>query len=627
LRCFGLTSQPAADASVLIIPEDSARVPTDWLARVDHGALVVVEGGSEAARALGFRATSRRVRVRKIAEERDTELPISWEHAIDLPVFETPKKARIFCRDREYGAPLMAGFRRGRGGVLWMAVGPGEQGYERFPYLLQALSDLGLSPLFESRRLWAFFDAAFRKDDEVDRLALEWRRAGIAAIHAGAWHYFEPSAKEDAYLERLIAACHRQGILVYAWLELPHVSRRFWDDHPAWREKTALLRDARVDWRLLMNLMNPDCRRAVAEGVRTLLMRFDWDGVNFAELYFDGTEGLAKLDEFTPLNQDVRGDVRRTLGFDPAELFTGQPRNPGKLRAFLDYRADLAARLQEGWIAELERIREEKPHLDLVLTHVDDRFDTNMRDAIGADAARLLRLLDSHRMTFVIEDPGTVWHLGPQRYAEIAKRYRPLTPHQDRLAVDINVVERDHVVYPTRQQAGVELAQLIRVASESFSRVIYYFVYSISPTDLPLLAPASAVVTRCERSGQGLLVESPHGVGVRWAGPVTLDGRSWPVRDDARVWVPRGKHVIEPAATPAAARVLDFTGELESAAIRADGIELVYTSESRALAKLERMPVGLMVDGRAASLDVTGEYVVRLPRGKHTVLLRTSLFP
>ena len=41
---------------------------------------------------------------------------------------------------------MTAGFRRGSGAVLWIAVPPGERGYERFPYLLNALSDLGLDP-------------------------------------------------------------------------------------------------------------------------------------------------------------------------------------------------------------------------------------------------------------------------------------------------------------------------------------------------------------------------------------------------------------------------------------------------------------------------------------------------
>ena len=43
--------------------------------------------------------------------------------------------------------------------------------------------------------------------------------------------------------------------------------------------------------------------------------------------------------------------------------------------------------MQEEWLTVLEAARHEKPQLDLVLTHVDDRFDKGMRDAIGADAS------------------------------------------------------------------------------------------------------------------------------------------------------------------------------------------------------------------------------------------------
>ncbi len=105
----------------------------------------------------------------------------------------------------------------------------------------------------------------------------------------------------------------------------------------------------------------------------------------------------------------------------------------------------------------MEEVRRSKPYLDVVLTHVDDRFDTGMRDAIGADAARVLPLLDTHSFTFLIEDPATVWNLGPQRYQAIADRYRALTPHRERLAIDLNIVDRYQDVYPTKQQTGTEL--------------------------------------------------------------------------------------------------------------------------------------------------------------------------
>src|SRR5258708_19884126 len=99
-----------------------------------------------------------------------------------------------------------------------------------------------------------------------------------------------------------MAACDRKGILVYAWLELPNVSEMFWNQHPEWREKTAVLQDAQLDWRKLMNLTNRDCFQAVSQGVKTLVERFDWDGVNLAELYFESLERAPNPPPFTPLN-------------------------------------------------------------------------------------------------------------------------------------------------------------------------------------------------------------------------------------------------------------------------------------------------------------------------------------
>ena len=52
--------------------------------------------------------------------------------------------------------------RVGRGAVLWAAVPPGPRGYERFPYVPQALSDLGFVPRWRSKDLWAFFDWSYR---------------------------------------------------------------------------------------------------------------------------------------------------------------------------------------------------------------------------------------------------------------------------------------------------------------------------------------------------------------------------------------------------------------------------------------------------------------------------------
>jgi hypothetical protein len=616
---------PGAVAGIVVLRSGAGGPAEAWLARVDAGAFLVLEGQSAAATALGFRATARRVEVRSAEDLRRPRLSIVWERAVDLPVFETPEAARVFARERRGGAPLMAGFRRGAGAVLWVAAPPGAHGYERFPYLPQALADLGIRPPFQSRRLWAFFDSSYRLRADVNYLAPRWREAGIAALHVAAWQYFEPDPQRDRYLRELIVACHRNAILVYAWLELPHVSEKFWNDHPGWREKTALLQDAQLDWRKLMNLANRDCFRAVSTGVRALAGRFDWDGVNIAELYFESLEGAANPSRFTPMNDDVRREFRSAHGFDPIELFAadGERKHPGGLRQFLDYRASLAGRIETEWIEEIEDVRRGRPELDLVLTHVDDRFDANMRDAIGADAGRSLPLLDRHDFTFLVEDPATVWAMGPQRYPEIARRYQPLTKRAEKLAIDINVVERYQDVYPTKQQTGVELFQLVNLASRSFARVALYFESSILAPDLPLLAAASAAVTRVARTGDRLAVESPRGAGVEWNAPALVDGRPWPAGDGSLVWLPPGSHVIEAAPDAPPLRLLDLNGDLAGVAATRGGIEIAYRSSARAIAILNRRPVRLDVDGAEAPVAAVeagrGAWALMLPRGQHIV--------
>ena len=160
--------------------------------------------------------------------------------------------------------------------------------------------DLGVQPGVRAARLWAFFDSAYRLRADVDYLAKGWREAGISALHVAAWHFFEPDRERDEYLTRLIEACHRRGIVVYAWVELPHVSEKFWDDHPEWREKTGLLQDAQLDWRKLMDLQNPACAEAVRAGLRKEIERFDWDGVNLA----DFAQRLQVTGQFRPAHRD-----------------------------------------------------------------------------------------------------------------------------------------------------------------------------------------------------------------------------------------------------------------------------------------------------------------------------------
>ena len=132
------------------------------LSRAGQGAVLILEGESSVAEMFGFQASKDHVVVASVMDLRRPKLPIVWQKALELPRFKIPKKARLFCRERWTGAPLVAGYRSGAGAVLWVAASPGENGYERFPYLLHALGDLGLEAPFRSANLWAFFDSSYR---------------------------------------------------------------------------------------------------------------------------------------------------------------------------------------------------------------------------------------------------------------------------------------------------------------------------------------------------------------------------------------------------------------------------------------------------------------------------------
>lgn len=602
-------------AGVVVIRRGSDTHTEEWRARVEQGMFLVLEGESAIAENLGFRPTAKRVNAQSVREDRIPHLSVIWEKPVELPIWTVPPDATVFAADRWTNAPLVAGIKIGQGGVLWMAVTPGAEGYERFPYLLQSLGDLGLRTPFRSQRLWAFFDSSYRLRVDLDYFARRWRKSGIAALQVAAWHFHDDPDSE--YLKRLIDACHKEGILVYAWLELPHVSEKFWEQHPEWREKTALLQDAHLDWRKLINLTNRDAFAAVSTGVKNLLTKHDWDGVNLAELYFESLEGAANPARFTPMNADVQAEFRKLTGKDATKEYGS--------REFLDYRRNLAQRQQLEWLDVIGGVRRSKPWLDVVVTHIDDQFDTRMKDLLGADAAGLLPLIEPRDVTFLIEDPATIWNLGPKRYPEIAGKYQPLTKRPNKLAIDINIVERYQDVYPTKQQTGTELFQLIHLAAGAFSRVALYFESSISREDEPWIGSAAAAVTGFEQQGAAMTITSRDGVGIPWTpgAAVTVNGQSaWPLREGDTIWLPAGTHTIAPSTAPVSEpKLAGCNARITQLTANAKTVDFAYESSARAYCKVLIAPKALEVDGEPAKLAVNDGMLI-LPRGQHLVTLR-----
>jgi hypothetical protein len=603
----------------------------ELLRLVETGATLVSEEYSLLAEKAGFRAGDR-IEVSGLRESERPDVTIEWERPAHVKPPRPPAGATVLAVEPETDTPLVSLVRRGQGRILMLAaeLDPEKgEGYARFPFLPQELTGAGITFPFRAERVSAFCDTGYRRNDSPEALARRWRQAGFRAIHASAWYFFDGSQADERYLEALIPACHQNGILVYAWLELPHVSRKFWDDHPEWREKTATGEDAHLDWRYLMNLEDPACFDAIRAGLNRMIRRFDWDGANSAEIYFDSPGGPDSPESFTPFNTLVRDRFKALSGIDPVDfLRPGSPQYRKKKKrewqGFVDYRVGLERDLNERMLRELSGMKNSSgEELGLALTYVDDLYDPRMREAVGADVPGMMPLLERFDFTLIMEDPGTVWHLGPRRYSELGARYAGLTSRRDRLGIDINIVDRDQAAYPTQKQTGTEFLQLFHNAGASFNTVMVYSEHTIYDWDLDLMANAMTRGVRATADGPGIRITSPgpfvFRTGIKEA-DFLVDGQEWPCVRAGEVLLPAGNHSVSAKETKETSRphLEGLNGELQDAAY--DGpssIVFRYVAQVRGAAVFDRRLAKIHLDGNP--LRGSGAEWVILPGGLHRV--------
>lgn len=127
-------------------------------------------------------------------------------------------------------------------------------------------------------------------------------------------------------------------------------------------------------------------------------------------------------------------------------------------------------------------------------------------------------------------------------------------------------------------------------------------------------------MTRIERLGPGLIVDSTTGFGLPWKGGASVDSQLWPTADDSALWVPAGSHAIQPAERPPGLRLLQLNGELKAAkALSGKAIEFSYQSAARAIAMFDQPPSQIQIDGLTQPLVFAGPATVLLPRGQHVI--------
>jgi hypothetical protein len=629
---------------LLIVPESEGQQLDPPLLQtilhdVEAGMPLLLDGATPLASELGVNATGTRAEMTKYRWDRYAEDPLRLPGRLAYTRFKENSALQVLAFDPKSRAPLVVSGARGRGRFIHSAIPLEPQAgmvFEYLPFLAQAIVDeLRVAPTLAADNLCVYVDAGGEPRMDPAVVAAQLKSWSVREVHLGA--FYESELFQD-FARRFIEAAHREGIAVYAWLEYPMVSEEFWKRHPKWREVTANGQPAIMDWRYHMALEDPDCLRAVVDQTRRLVLDYDWDGVDFAELYFEGAPGIFKdPEDFTPMHPVFRKMFQERYGVDPIELFDPESPHYGlanqKLRSALrEYRIELITRLTETFLSTLSDCRAEKPYLRTTLTIVDALSDPSVKERFGVDPDRLLALQMKFGFAVEIEDPYTVWNSGADRYRMIGEYYRARVQPGALLSIDINVTDRMPPGRPLDKPRGLELYELVSTVAAHVDLLTLYGFSTLSPDDMRLVPFVLGARQIVGEIGDGGAVEARRQLLWRTdtrGRTVYLDGREWPCFSDSQVLIPAGTHRVltRPQAEntgPEALRIESINSAILTAERTGPRVTFTYEARGRCYVTLNRQPTTVLCDGApgvAKALSDAQHVCLVLPQGKHTVEL------
>lgn len=628
---FFLVSQKAAEA---LNADDADQI----IKKVRAGGKLMTWGRSSLSEKLGLVFSNSKVGIDGYIWRSKRQIPISFKKPAGLEVFSYSNGSRLLAEDKSSN-PVMISGKLDKGSFIYSGiplVSSSGSGHEHYPYVLDAVREqFGMMPAFSRDDLAIYVDIDYHKDEDPALLANRIRSYGANQVNISAWYDID----EYGYIyEKLIEECHRKGITVFAWFELPYVSEDFWNRNPQWREKTAAGEDAHIDWRRLMALDNPEAMEAVKQYVEGFVGSYDWDGVDIAEIYYESPgEGFENAGKFTPMNDSFRKSFRDRHGIDPREIFDKLSQyywkyNRKMKQSIIEFRVELITRLHEELLMLCEELKQEKEHLQTVVTAIDSIADKDMREKIGVDASRIVELQYKYHFMLQIEDPYTLWNLGPDRYRVIGEEYRSIMSDRNQLSIDINVIDRGGEVYPTRKQRGVELYQLVNTAGRYADKVILYSLATLEEDEMGFVPYSrSGDIEVREVSKNEYIFEADKGFTWRTAiegKTFYIDGEKWPFVSEKGVMIPGGEHRLKVLNTENEAMLLLETvnGEISDVSID-QKVNFSYASEGRFFVLTNTRPSRVVLDGTVYGphiMEDGNKYTVILPKGVHRLSISTA---
>jgi uncharacterized protein YdaL/uncharacterized lipoprotein YddW (UPF0748 family) len=639
--------------NMLIIPFAAGRNLSEQqilfiLRALSQGLDIILENETRLSERIGILGTGDPLNVSMVRDEYYPQVSIQWKEADSYHHFNVPIDYVTYYSEENTGDPLVIGGEFGEGLYLYFATlfdPTTSEGYGRYPYFCDLLQrHFGSWPLVKRESAEIYFEPGDREDVSIEELVDLWKESGYRTIYVAGWHRY-PDWTYD--YEKLIELAHQNAMLVYIWFELPHVSMAFWNEHPEWREKTATGEDAIIEWRHYMALNDSSCLNAVYSELSYLIQKYDWDGINFAELYFSSPFGPERPDLFTPMNASIRKRFSQLYGVDPIQLFNPASsfywrKNRIIWEKFQQFRQDLVIELHDAILSFLHQEKAKKQSdMEIMVTALDDIHAKQTGLGTAMDTRRLIGLGKRNPFALQIEDPFELWHLGPCRYDSLSHTYRKLLQDPKELILDINVVPYrsfKQSMAPTRQPTGLELYHLLKSASQDQNRVALYSESSIYMVDLPWISYALGQYARETLSPYRWEIHSENTVTIDMNPDIQKDlmvnGSFWPAYYNGHLMLPAGDHEIQSVpglmgfakSLNTTTRLVDISGELKSCRFSGQGIDVTVESQVRNYIVVNEKPKKIMVDNKFYESTVRkgrSGYSLAVPSGSHSVQIIT----
>ncbi|MEF9951921.1 MAG: hypothetical protein RR840_07575 [Clostridium sp.] len=605
---------------------------------INNGQKAIVIGDTKLAKALGIQVEYSKS-INKYTMIGYEDVAIETKEGMKSYKVTYPEGFKSLANSTVEGFSIMGVAEYGKGKVMYSGseLAPKDgSGFENYPFIAEAVvNNFGITPVYSRNNGAIYLDIGYHLGIETPaQVAEKAKKWGYDQINVGVWS--EMNKDNVAFYEGLIEESHKRGIKVFAWFEFPMVSIDFWEKHPEWRQKTADGKDAHIDWRYLMALENKDCFDAAKDVVRETMNRFEFDGIDIAEIYYESPgKGFEDASIFTPMNDAFRADFKKKYGFDPKESFDMKSEyywrsNDDAKNKIIEERINLITSQHKEMLDLVEELRITQPHLESNVTMIDSIADPRMKNNIGLDANKIVELQKKYNFIMEIEDPFTLWTLGPDRYSVIGENYRKIMDPKDRLYIDINIIDRVIRSYPTTKQRGVEMYSLIHNASKYTDKVIMYALATLEEQDMDL-APYAYAADVKGRELSPNVYEFEGKYNFIWnrdmkGKEVYIDGVKSPIYSDKYVIIPFGKHRVEiKDGNNTLMKINDINSNIIEASYEGEGVKVKYDSYGRCFINVTKKPSSITLNGKAISpkvKELNGTYTIMLPKGENTVVIK-----